>query len=134
MDEIRGADESIVVMMYACVLPKDVREDHPVKLLIEALGAAQQRGVSVRVVLDREQRRDGSEGYDQPACGMVYAAAGVPMRRDEPDRRSHSKLIVIDGQRVVGIGKLDLECFSPESRTFHLAGGSQRGGPMPARF
>ena len=25
----------------------------------------------------------------------------MPLRRDEPDRRSHSKLIVIDGQRMV---------------------------------
>ena len=26
MDEIHGANESIVVMMYACVLPKEVRD------------------------------------------------------------------------------------------------------------
>ena len=101
MDEINGAEEQIAVMMYACVIPKDLRDDHPVKQLVEALANAQKRGVLVRVILDREIRRDGSEDTINNRAAAFMGQLGLAVRRDEPDQRSHSKLIIVDGKRVV---------------------------------
>ena len=101
LTQIEGAESSIAVMMYACVLPEDVRVSHPVRRLIDALAAADERGVEVRILLDQEVRRDGSDDLINQRAADYMKGRGLSIRRDEPDRRSHSKLIIIDNQRVI---------------------------------
>jgi cardiolipin synthase len=69
---------------------------------VEALAAACQRGVQVRVIVD-----DAGTRYSWPPVTKVLAARGVPVRRFMPNRfilrlltmnlRNHKKLLIVDG-------------------------------------
>jgi cardiolipin synthase len=69
---------------------------------VQALAAAHQRGVQVRVIVD-----DAGTRYSWPPVTRVLAAQGVPVRRFMPNRfilrlltlnlRNHKKLLIVDG-------------------------------------
>lgn len=65
----------------------------------EALVAAQARGVDVRVIVDRSQRRATASGA-QYCCAYKLAAA-VPTQLDAKHPIQHNKVIVIDRQTVI---------------------------------
>ena len=70
--------------------------------LVEALEAAQARGVTVRVVLDQDQ--DGvpyrSSFINRPLVERLVAA-NVDVKLDEKDTLLHSKVLVVDGEAAV---------------------------------
>lgn len=100
LPEIFGeAQTSIHVMIFHAVLPS---ETHPTKALLDALVAAKQRSVNVRVLLDQDRETDPyrSTIINTPAKAYLDAA-GVTCRFDTRDRLLHSKLAIVDDRTVV---------------------------------
>jgi hypothetical protein len=93
---LRAAQESIVLAMFHVAF---AGPDHPSRLLIDELVAAQERGVDVRVLLDRDRSTDPymSLAINQAAKDHLDAH-GVPCRFDAEDVLLHSKFLVIDGR------------------------------------
>jgi phosphatidylserine/phosphatidylglycerophosphate/cardiolipin synthase-like enzyme len=63
--------------------------------IAQALASAEKRGVSVEVILDRENY---SKEFTQTP---VLSKAGVPVDLDGAHVTAHNKVIVIDGQTVI---------------------------------
>jgi phosphatidylserine/phosphatidylglycerophosphate/cardiolipin synthase-like enzyme len=87
---IEGAKHDLLVAAYSFTN----------KQIAAALVAAQRRGVSVRVVLDKSQR---GEKY---TSATFLAHAGVSVRIDSMHAIMHNKFMVIDG-RVVETGSFN---------------------------
>jgi phosphatidylserine/phosphatidylglycerophosphate/cardiolipin synthase-like enzyme len=88
---IAGARETLLVQAYGFTNPD----------IVQAIGAAQRRGVAVRVVLDKTNaaKRDGKPRYS----GATYLRhADVPVRIDERVAIAHNKAMIIDGELVIG--------------------------------
>ena len=83
---IDGARRTLLVQAYSFTDPQ----------IIHAIGQAEQRGVAVRVILDKENR--------QPRyTGATYLRnAGVPLRIDDKVAIAHNKVMVIDDATVIG--------------------------------
>ena len=75
---------------------------HPTYRLLDALIAAQARGVAVRVLLDRDREDDPyrSTVINTPAREHL-ASGGVACRFDASDRLMHSKCVLVDGSYCV---------------------------------
>ncbi|MET4638021.1 phospholipase D-like domain-containing protein [Mycetocola sp. 2940] len=76
--------------------------EHPTRILLEKLVEAHQRGVAVRVVLDRDRKNDPylSTIINKPAKEFLENA-GVPVRSDAEETLMHSKFLVIDRKLAV---------------------------------
>jgi hypothetical protein len=76
--------------------------EHPTRILLEKLVEMHQRGVGVRVILDRDRKTDPylSTIINKPAKEFLESA-GVPVRSDAEDVLMHSKFVVIDRKLVV---------------------------------
>jgi phosphatidylserine/phosphatidylglycerophosphate/cardiolipin synthase-like enzyme len=88
---ISGAKETLLVQAYGFTNPE----------IIQAIGAAHRRGVAVRVVLDRTNaaKRDGKPRYS----GATYLRnADVPVRIDDKVAIAHNKVMIVDGDLVIG--------------------------------
>jgi phosphatidylserine/phosphatidylglycerophosphate/cardiolipin synthase-like enzyme len=83
---IDGARRTLLVQAYGFTDPQ----------IIHAIGEAEKRGVTVRVILDKENR--------QPRyTGATYLRnAGVPLRIDDKVAIAHNKVMVIDDATVIG--------------------------------
>jgi phosphatidylserine/phosphatidylglycerophosphate/cardiolipin synthase-like enzyme len=87
---IDGAERSLLVQAYGFTDPA----------IIHAIGNAEKRGVRVRAILDKENRpKPGKSRY----TGATYLRnAGVPVRIDDAVAIAHNKVMVIDGDLVIG--------------------------------
>ena len=85
---INGATNSIEFVQLEC------HDDRAVPAIETALAAAVQRGVKVRGLLD-----DGVD-FNAAAAGRLRAL-GVEVKLDTPDKMTHSKLVVVDGRKVL---------------------------------
>jgi phosphatidylserine/phosphatidylglycerophosphate/cardiolipin synthase-like enzyme len=96
---IRSAHSRVDLAMFHIAMPG---RDHPTRQLLEALAAARDRGVRIRILVDRDRPDDpyGSVVINAPAIRFLRDA-GVPVRVDAPQRLMHSKLIVIDADRTI---------------------------------
>ena len=83
---IDGAKSSLLIQAYGFTDSQ----------IIHAIGEAEKRGVVVRVILDKENR--------QPRyTGATYLRnAGIPVRIDDKVAIAHNKVMVIDGETVIG--------------------------------
>jgi PLD-like domain/Helix-hairpin-helix motif len=101
LDMLLASIETIDVCMFHIALPE---ENHPTRQLLEALVSAQGKGVSVRVLVDRDRADDPfhSTVINSPAKAFLDVQ-GVPCRFDEESILLHSKYLVID-ESVVVIG------------------------------
>jgi phosphatidylserine/phosphatidylglycerophosphate/cardiolipin synthase-like enzyme len=91
-----AAQSSIeVIMFYASFNAAR----HPTRDLIRALGSARERGVNVRVILDRGQLPDrrSLNRINGRAAGALRRA-GVAVEFEVPERVTHSKVVVVDGR------------------------------------
>jgi phosphatidylserine/phosphatidylglycerophosphate/cardiolipin synthase-like enzyme len=90
VDAIHAAARSLFVQAYGFTDPK----------IIQAIGDAQKRDLKVRVILDKENRpKPGRSRY----TGAAYLRnAGVPVRIDDKVAIAHNKVMVIDGELVIG--------------------------------
>ncbi len=83
---INGAQRSVLVQAYNFTSPP----------IIQAIGRAAERGLEVRVVLDKENRKSRYTG------ATYLDNHGVPVRIDEKVAIAHNKVIIIDGEVVIG--------------------------------
>lgn len=85
VDAVGSARSSVLVQAYGFTS----------KPIAKALKAAKERGVDIRILVDKSQR---SERYS--VCDFL-AHADIPILVDEKPAIAHSKVIIIDGQTVV---------------------------------
>jgi phosphatidylserine/phosphatidylglycerophosphate/cardiolipin synthase-like enzyme len=76
-------------------------DDSVIGELLQALVAAQARGVDVRVCLDLGKGFDGEPDLKHEAPAAWLEAHGVPVVLDEAGRTSHAKILVVDGRRIL---------------------------------
>jgi hypothetical protein len=97
---IHGAEERVWVAMFFMVYGND--EEYPIRSMVNALIAAQERGLDVRVLLDRDRPEDpySSSEINAPAA-RALRDAGVSVRFDPPEQAIHSKVLIIDGHSVL---------------------------------
>jgi phosphatidylserine/phosphatidylglycerophosphate/cardiolipin synthase-like enzyme len=91
IDALVGAKQTLLVQAYGFTNPQ----------IVQAIGDARKRGVNVRVVLDKTNasKRDGQPRY----TGATYLTnANVPVRIDGKVAIAHNKVMVIDGELVIG--------------------------------
>ena len=75
---------------------------HPTRVLLDALIAAHNRGVAVRVLLDADRPEDPYRSSVINAAAQAYlTAAGIPVQFDSTERLLHSKYLVADGSLVI---------------------------------
>lgn len=91
VDAINAARQRILVQAYGFTD----------KAILSALAQAKQRGLDVRVILDKSNDRSGS-GNESRYSGATYMAnAGVPVWIDYKPAIAHNKVMIIDGQEVI---------------------------------
>ncbi len=107
LSEISNAKTSIEMYMYLISVIPDQPESQSTKL-VQALIAAQGRGVSVKVVLDQNIDFTGETGRDDAAYQNKNQAVyeflkrnNVPVFFDEADTYTHAKAIIIDNETVI---------------------------------
>ena len=95
---IAGAHHRVTIAIYVI----RVDEDGPVDHLFRALGEAVQRGVDVRVVLDRgADWRTGAPDTKHVEPTKQLTKLGVRVVLDEEDRTTHAKVLVVDNRHVI---------------------------------
>ena len=95
---IAGAKHRVTIAIYVI----RVDEDGPVDHVFRALGDAVQRGVDVRVVLDRGvDWRTGAPDTKHVEPAKQLAKLGVRVVLDEEDRTTHAKVLVVDERHVI---------------------------------
>lgn len=93
------ATHAISIAMFHAALPGD---DHPTRSILDALIAAKDRGVLVRVLLDRDREEDPYHSTVINEAAKAYLeAGGVTCRFDAEDVLLHSKVVILDGATVV---------------------------------
>ncbi len=95
-----GAKESIVMSMYSISL--GTKGNNPVKLLLNDLLEARDRGVSVTLYLNTRFRKekDNTRLIESPAIKKLQDA-GCIIHFIKYHQRLHDKLIIVDGRYVV---------------------------------
>jgi phosphatidylserine/phosphatidylglycerophosphate/cardiolipin synthase-like enzyme len=83
--EVSAAKAAIFVQAYSFTSPP----------IAKALAAAKERGIDVRVILDKSQRTERYSGAD------FIAHAGIPVLIDEKPAIAHSKVMIIDATTVI---------------------------------
>ncbi|MBT3297184.1 MAG: hypothetical protein HN383_18105 [Verrucomicrobia bacterium] len=103
---LHAATGSVVVAMYQVRLAERATHNQPVARLVGALVAAQERGVAVRVILDRsfryaaDKRTHKRNAVSDTAAGILREA-GAEVKFGTAGRALHAKVIVIDGATVI---------------------------------
>jgi len=96
-----NAQDSIAISMYSISLGTDT--NNPVKLLLNDLLEARERGVEVTLYLNT-RFRDSNKGANPFINSPIFKKlenAGVLIHFIPSNRRLHDKLIVVDGRYVV---------------------------------
>jgi len=92
---ITAAQECVLISLSDCRL----YQDDSTRPLLSALAATAQRGVKVRVLLER--RGDERPLPEQEAAADYLRGAGAEVRWDDPEVTLHTKFLVVDGRWCV---------------------------------
>ena len=97
---IQAARSSLRVSMFFFSNPTNQR--HPNYALIGDLLRAHARGVDIRILLDLDRKTDiyGSHRINRRVKDYL-AGKGIRVRFDAPESVNHSKLLVVDGEKVL---------------------------------
>ena len=100
-DCFQKAKSSIRMMMFEASYYKS-HQDSPSNILIRELIAAKRRGVEVKVILDRREKKERNT-LKNLETGALLAKGGVEVVYDPLKVVTHTKLLLIDGEiSVVG--------------------------------
>lgn len=100
---IESAQHRIWCMHYVIRLgDKATDPTHPVNHVCQLLIAAQQRGVDVRLIVDRSDPEATYPGPDNSPVIQLMRAHHIPIFTDERERTSHAKIFLIDDTAIVG--------------------------------
>ncbi len=93
------AEKIIDMAMFHAAMPA---VKHPTRILVDKLIAAKNRGVSVRILLDRDREKDV---YESTVINTNVLEAlrvgGVDARFDSEDKLLHSKFLVLDSETSI---------------------------------
>ena len=96
---IAEAGERVDVAMFHIAMPGST---HPTRRLLDALAAAHDRGVRVRVLVDRDRAADPYNSTVINAAAVNFLLdAGVKVHVDAARKLLHSKFLVIDADRTI---------------------------------
>ncbi|MDT8318338.1 MAG: phospholipase D-like domain-containing protein [bacterium] len=101
LDSINKARKSISVSMF--VFKTSQYSSNRANIIMDALGRAAEKGLSVSLVMEKGGRESDSVTLDNKKTAQILAKKGVKVRFDIPEKRTHTKTIVID-ERYVFIG------------------------------
>ena len=101
LETIGGAKQSIQMLAYAFQAPD----------IAQALVAAQQRGVRVRVVIDKKRNR----GKTSRAAMDFVTRGGVELRTNDRYHIHHDKTMIVDGS-IVQTGSFN---YAPSAETLN---------------
>jgi phosphatidylserine/phosphatidylglycerophosphate/cardiolipin synthase-like enzyme len=104
-DHIAGATCEIVVSMF--LFKTKSGSSNRAEMILEDLIAAQKRGIDVRVLLEKTDRKGDSVNRENLATSRRLRQHGIDVRFDSLDRTTHTKVIVID-RRYVFMGSHNL--------------------------
>lgn len=91
---LQQARASIDIAMFHIAMPG---ETHPTRRLIDALIRAHNRGVTVRVLVDRDRKKDPYRSQVINATAIqTLLSSGVRVRVDAPNKLLHSKFAIVD--------------------------------------
>lgn len=127
LDLLDRAKARVDVAMFFIAMPS---AEHPSAKLLEKLVSLAERGVDVRVLVDRDREEDpyGSTLINADAVEFLRSK-GVPVRVDREDNLLHSKVVAIDGARVV-VGSHNWTVGS--FRRYHDTSVVLEGGTLPS--
>jgi phosphatidylserine/phosphatidylglycerophosphate/cardiolipin synthase-like enzyme len=130
---MKEASSSIRVAMFHAALTSD---DHPTRMLLDQLVAAHQRGVSVKVLLDRDRASDPYlSTVINTAAKEFLEAAGVDCRFDTEAALLHSKFLVIDDDTcVIGSHNWSAGSYFRFDDLSIVVGSQALGAELAARF
>lgn len=94
---IENANESLYVIAFEMKYYRNYPDSKP-NQLVNALIAAERRGVDVRVVTDEYLNQYGD---DATAVVRLLRANGVDAKLDGSERTTHAKVLVVDGTYVL---------------------------------
>jgi cardiolipin synthase len=97
-DLIDEAKRELFLASYATVPGVDVQQ---------ALQAAVERGVSVTLLLERQQDNQKFHGHDNPFPGLTARRLAWPAAARPPDASMHAKVLVVD-RRTALVGSANL--------------------------
>lgn len=101
LDSIKKAEKSISVSMF--VFKTSKYNSNRANIIMNALGSAAEKGISVSIVMEKGRNENDSVTLDNKKTADNLMKRGVKVRFDIPDKRTHTKTIVID-DRYVFIG------------------------------
>ena len=96
---LHAADESIHASLYRLSVYAGY-QDSTANDLVDALVLAARRGLDVRVLIDDCRFYDDSAAANL-ASALFLHERGIPVRFDDPEETTHTKLLLIDGKHVV---------------------------------
>lgn len=98
--EIQNAKESIYLIAYL-FLVYDYPDAYSNRILRDLI-SAQERGIDVHVILDYPRPKYMDE--EGPKNQEVYEKlkdAGIDVRFDSPEKRTHNKVLIIDNETII---------------------------------
>ncbi len=95
---LQEARESIYVVMFAMRVGGG--QANPVNSLVQELINARQRGVRVKVILERSKAAGGLGDANRQAYSLLKGA-GIEVTLDSPEVKTHNKLLIIDRQITI---------------------------------
>lgn len=98
IDDITSAKESIDITIY--MFKADRKKPADTELLLASLQDAAARGVRVRILLDVEENESSFLTKANRETGAKLAKYGAMVKYDDPKKRLHTKLMIIDKQIV----------------------------------
>jgi len=101
-EAVKAAKERITAVVFTVNANQNI-PDGPVMDFILELGAADKRGVDVRVILEQSDFDETLNALNQKAAA-VLEEQGVQVRFEELNRITHAKVLVADDQAVVSTG------------------------------
>lgn len=104
-DHIADANREILVSMFLFKATPHI--SNRANMILEDLIMAQKRGVKVRVLLEKTDRRDDSVNRENLSTSKRLRRHGIQVRFDSPNTTTHTKVIVID-ERFIFIGSHNL--------------------------
>ena len=123
---IAAANHSIDAIVYVAHIGNDDEQQHPFRLVIADLAAAQQRGVNVRVILDRSPDWGSSTiSPKNDPTAAVLQDLNIPVFGDEENRTTHCKSWVLIGAPSSLARTIDPQRRDPQSRMERSPGGPQ---------
>ena len=101
LDSIKKAEKSISVSMF--VFKTSKYSSNRANIIMNALGRAAEKGLDVSLVMEKGRKANDSVTLENKKTAQILIKKGVKVRFDIPEKRTHTKTIVID-DRYVFIG------------------------------